>query len=182
MTVPEKGSLIVNPRTGRGVKVGGKTWRRLVKDGLIENNYRDPKELYEIKKDDDVEQKKEELDKVLPRGTHSARGRGKHKGKIVKVRNKLKADEVSKYTAKMASLAVRNNINVLAEMDNDEIELQLEKLILQEMLKKPSLKRQKTKAGKYRTKQPVKSESEESEIEESESESDGDHDEYGDWE
>ena len=33
--VPVKGQIIINPQASRPVKVGGRTWLKLVKDGLV---------------------------------------------------------------------------------------------------------------------------------------------------
>jgi hypothetical protein len=37
--VPNKGDTIINPRTGRPVKVGGKSWLKMVSEGLVEGHY-----------------------------------------------------------------------------------------------------------------------------------------------
>jgi hypothetical protein len=109
-----------------------------VKEGIFEGTYSDPKELYEVKNNNpsDIEKVKAKINKKLPRGKHAVRGRGKHRGKLV-VRNKrMSQKEMSAYTSKMASKAVLNNIEKLSNMENsDDIEAQLEKLILSEMMR-----------------------------------------------
>jgi hypothetical protein len=39
VNAPSKGTHIISPLTNRPCKVGGKAWKKLVKDGLIENNF-----------------------------------------------------------------------------------------------------------------------------------------------
>lgn len=139
--MPKKGDIVINPKTQRPVKVGSRTWLKLVKEGIFDGTYQDPNELYEVADDTNVEEMKIELNKKLPRGKQAVRGRGKHKGKLV-IRNKrMSSKDVSEYTSKIAAQAVRNNIGKLAEMDDEDIEAQLEKLILSEMMKEQQPKR-----------------------------------------
>jgi hypothetical protein len=135
--IPKKGDIIINPNTQRPVKVGSRTWLGLVKQGLVSGHYRDPKELDtvpdEYHEDDQyVEQKIETINKTLPRGRHAVRGRGRYKGKIVSRDKQPSASEISRYTAQIASRAVNNNIEELAE--SDDLEGMLEKMILEEMM------------------------------------------------
>lgn len=39
LNAPSKGTHIISPLTNRPCKVGGKAWKKLVRDGLIENNF-----------------------------------------------------------------------------------------------------------------------------------------------
>ena len=133
--IPKKGDLIINPNTSRPVKVGSRTWLGLVKQGLISGHYRDPRELDTVPEtceDGYVEQKIETINKTLPRGKQAVRGRGRYKGKIVSRNTQPTAEEISRYTAQIASRAVNNNIEELA--DSDDLEGLLEKMIMEEML------------------------------------------------
>ena len=135
--IPKKGDIIINPNTQRPVKVGSRTWLGLVKKGLIVGHYRDEKELDEVpeqyhKDDEYVEQKIETINKTLPRGKQAVRGRGRYKNKIVSRNKQPSSEEISRYTAQIASRAVNNNIEELAECD--DIEGMLEKMIMEEML------------------------------------------------
>jgi hypothetical protein len=138
--IPKKGDFIVNPNTQRVCKVGSRTWLGLVKQGLVSGHYRDPKELAtvpdEYHEDDQyVEQKIETINKTLPRGKQAVRGRGRYKGKIVSRNTQPSAEDISRYTAKVASRAVNNNIEELAELgDDDDLEGMLEKMIMEEMM------------------------------------------------
>ena len=132
LNVPKKGDFIVNPNTQRVCKVGSRTWLELVKKGLVSGHYSDPKELAVIEDGEDIEQKINEINKTLPRGKQSVRGRGKYKGKIVSRNTQPSSEEISRYTAQIAARAVNNNIDELAEAD--DLESMLEKMILEEMM------------------------------------------------
>lgn len=135
--VPKKGDIIINPKTQRPVKVGSRTWLNLVKEGLISGHYKDPKELEQVPEeyytdDNYVEQKIESINKTLPRGKQAVRGRGKYKNKIVSRNTHPSNEEVSRYTAHVASRAVSNNMEQLCE--SDDLETMLQQLIMEEML------------------------------------------------
>jgi hypothetical protein len=129
--IPKKGDIIINPTSQRPVRVGGRTWLGLVKKGLVEGRYTDPKELAKIEEPDMIQKQIEEANKTLPRGQQAVRGRGKYKGKIVSRNKRPDTEDVSRYTAQMASRVVNENIESLA--DCDDLEAELERLILQEM-------------------------------------------------
>ncbi len=152
--IPRKGDIIINPNTQRPVKVGSRTWLNLVKQGVVEGRYTDPKELgqlpeqYEEIPNEEVEEKIEQVNKTLPKHQQAVRGRGRYKGKIVSRNKRLAPEEVSRYTAQVATRAVANNINTLAEYEDDDIEGMLEKMILAEMMggnSKPQAKPKRTK-------------------------------------
>ena len=66
---------IINPKTQRPVKIGSRTWRKLVSDGIIENQKIDePCELYELSGEDNIDQKINELNKSLPITEQAVRG------------------------------------------------------------------------------------------------------------
>ena len=138
--VPMKGQIIINPTTSRPIRVGSRTWLNLVKQGIVSGHYRDDKELatlpekYEELPPEEIEQKIEEVNRTLPRGQQGVRGRGRYKGKIVKRNKRLAPTEVSRYTAQVATRAVANNIEQLANSEDDDIEGMLEKMILEEMM------------------------------------------------
>ena len=80
--------IIINPKTQRPIRIGGRTWLKLVKDGLIEGTYSDPNEICDIV-EENLEEKIEEINRDLPNNVQAVRGRGKYAGKIVK-RNKAR--------------------------------------------------------------------------------------------
>jgi hypothetical protein len=157
--IRKKGDIIINPRTQRPVKVGSRVWLNLVKQGIVEGRYTDPKELgdlpeqYEEIPPQEIEEKIEQVNKTLPKHQQAVRGRGRYKGKIVSRNKRLAPEEVSRYTAQVATRAVANNINTLAEYEDDDIEgIMLEKMILAEMMGGNSKPQAKPKG---RTKQKV---------------------------
>ena len=48
MSLPRKGDIIINPNTSRPIKVGGRSWLKLVKEGVLEGRYSDPNEITNI--------------------------------------------------------------------------------------------------------------------------------------
>jgi hypothetical protein len=136
--IPTKGTLIINPKTSRPIRVGSRTWLNLVKEGVVSGIHRDPKELgdlpeqYEEIPPQEIEEKIEQVNKTLPKHQQAVRGRGRYKGKIVSRNKRLAPEEVSRYTAQVATRAVANNINTLA--DCEDVEGMLEKMILEEMM------------------------------------------------
>jgi hypothetical protein len=166
--VPKKGDFVVNPNTSRPVKVGSRTWKNLVKEGLISGAYSDPKELAII--DENVNDQIEEVNKTLPRGQQAVRGRGKYKGKIVSRSKRADSEDIIKHTAKMASRIVNDNIEQLA--DCDDMEAELERMILEEsvQMKKPKMVRQTTTKRKAKQEEQYKLEEPEEFYEESDDE------------
>ena len=148
--VPRKGDIIINPLTQRPVKVGGRTWLELTKKGLFEARYTDPKELKQLPEkyeEEYVEEQIQELNKRLPRGQQAVRGRGKYKGKLISRNKQPDTEEVSRYTAKMASKVVNENMESLSECE--DLEDELERLILLEMA---NTTKGKTRITKTKTK------------------------------
>ena len=136
----KKGSIIINPKTSSPVKVGGRTWLKLVKEGLLEGVYEDSNELYELlddEKDGDTpfnyDEKIEEINKDLPRGIQAVKGRGKYKNKIVKRKKVPSVLDVQEWTSKIASQAIKDNLDSL-DPDKD-IGEQLEQIIYNELIK-----------------------------------------------
>ena len=127
--VPKKGDIIINPSTSRPIKVGGRSWLKLVKEGVVSGHYTDPKKLAPI--GDNPNKQIEEINKTLPKGVQAVRGRGIYKDHLTTRNKQPDTADVTKYTAQMASRIVNENIDSLA--DCDDIEAELEKLILQEM-------------------------------------------------
>jgi hypothetical protein len=140
--VPAKGSIIINPKTSRPVKVGSRTWLKLVKEGLVDGLYTDPNELYNVQEGDNVEEKIEMINKELPLNQQSVRGRGKYAGKIVKRNKQPTLRETAQYTAKVASRAVADPEVLEQLQEADDFETQLENMILAEMMGKPIKRRQ----------------------------------------
>lgn len=75
---------IKNPNSGRMVKVGGRAWRKLVDDGILEDNYNNPNELYELKEDDDINELKRKYENELNLDYKPVKGRGRYSNKLMK--------------------------------------------------------------------------------------------------
>ena len=135
MSMPSKGDIIINPRTQRPVKIGGRTWLKLVKEGVLTGQYRDPSVLRETYTDeDDLDEMKNQLNSTLPSHKQAVIGRGKHKGKLV-VRNKrIPQKDLASFTSKASAAALARNMDELENLDDDELERRLEELILKEMI------------------------------------------------
>ena len=136
---PNKGDIIINPKTSRPVKVGSRTWLLLVKEGLLQGHYKDEKKLVEQPNDyDETEEVIYKANKTLKnQGKQAVRGRGIYKGSIVSRNLKPKTEEVQKHTAKCASKVMKKftskNEELNLELDDEELEKELERLILQEI-------------------------------------------------
>ena len=134
MSIPRKGDIIINPNTSRPIKVGGRSWLKLVKEGIIEGRYSDPKELGQIEENIDIAEQIRQANEGLPQGVQAVRGRGRYKGKIVKRKQHPKTEDVARHTARLASRKVSENIDNLAEYEtNEDLEAELERMILEEM-------------------------------------------------
>lgn len=128
-TVPKKNDIIINPTTQRPIRVGGRSWLKLVKEGVLSGHYQDPKNLGEI--GENPEQQIEEINKTLPKGKQAVRGRGRYKGQITTRNVKPNTEDVIRSTTETACRVLDDNLDELVESDN--ISEELERLILQEM-------------------------------------------------
>lgn len=149
--IPKRGEFVINPNTNRPVKIGSRIWTELVKKGIIDGKYQDPNELCEIEEITDVETKIEEMNKKLPKYQQAVRGRGIYKNKLV-IRNKAPTtQEITEFTAKSASKVIKNNQSLIT---NDDIDLEdeLEKMIIEEMMKTRPIPMKKSAPIKVPTK------------------------------
>ena len=79
--------FVINPITNRSVRVGGKVYNNLVRQGYFKDEYVDDKILEEFEETENMKLMKdkiEELDDRLPVDLHAVRGRGRYQGKLVK--------------------------------------------------------------------------------------------------
>lgn len=156
-------SYVLNPKSNRMIRVGGKPWRSLVKEGIIANNAIDEsiiKPLFTGNTIEEAKAKKAELmgqvqitkRKDMPtrklRPDHFPSRRGK---KIVEVAKTPRQEEIAQYTAQCASRTLHKHIDQLSDslenaydqcdesdgMDDNvlkEFEENLKHLILEEMI------------------------------------------------
>ena len=130
----KKGDYVLNPNSGRMIKVGGRAWRTAVKEGILEGTYTNPDVLYEVNDGDDVSQLKKDFDEKLNTGEHSVIGRGRFKGKLVKRKRRLTNEEISEHSTQAAVQALKNNRVELDAMTDDDFEAELDRMIMTEML------------------------------------------------
>lgn len=173
----KKTQFVINPNTSRPVKIGSKTWTKLVKDGLIKGadavdtiaQDHIVGDIDDTSLEDEVQEKITDLNKEMPVDQQIVKGRGKFKGKLVKRKKaQVNIKEISEQVATAASVAISNNIDQLADVDPDDIEGLLKSLIMEELITPASSPvrntRTRTSRGKYRLQS-------ESETEDSDSES-----------
>lgn len=142
-----KVEFVINPNTNRQIRVGGKSWLKLVKNGVIERgDYLPPNCAYKLREseyeDEDERMKKLNKEKQrmidndeIPEGVHPVISK---KNQIVYQKPKLTARESSEITSE-AALDVIDKIQSgeidLPEMNRDDARDYLQKLIFDEMLR-----------------------------------------------
>ena len=136
--IPRKGDVIISPKTNRPIRVGSTAWRSLAREGIVPNYYTDPKVLCNAQSEEEVESKINELNQTLPYTHQAVRGRGHYKNQIVSRVKQPGVEIITKTTAKKASKLMKEKSNELEDMDEEELERELEKLILGEIVKKKS--------------------------------------------
>lgn len=148
---PSKGDIIINPTTQRPVRVGGRIWHKLVKKGIVKGHYKPKPEP----KPEPVEPK--------PEPTEPTTGLSE-------------PEQVSKL-AKLAAKTLIKNVDVLA--DSDDIDLDLENMILAKLksTSKGSKKQQEHNQAYIEGIRGAKKQSCGYEIEEWEEDSDSDYSE-----
>ena len=134
-SIPKKGDIIINPNTQRPVKVGSRTWLKLVKEGVVEGQYKDPKEIYSLEDGDDEEDLIAQFNQSLPMNQQAVRGRGKYANKIVKRNKQPSTRATARHTVRATARKVKDPqvYEQLQEADNFEDEL--EQMIMAELTK-----------------------------------------------
>ena len=161
--LPKIGDYIINPSTGRTVKVGSKVWIKLVKSNIVSGDCVDEHVIDDIEDDcsqGELDEKLTQIKAQLPMGITATRGRGKYANKIVKRHKQLNIQEITKKTSKLASKIVNRD----EDIDEDE----LEQMIFNELMigKPKKVKQTQKKSANYQTKEITdcsQSESEEDE-------------------
>ena len=171
----KKTQFVINPNTSRPVKIGSKTWTKLVKDGLIKGadavdaiaQDHIVGDIDDTSLEDEVQEKITDLNKEMPVDQQVVKGRGKYKNKLVKRKKaQVNIKEISEQVATAASVAISNNIDQLADVDPDDIEGLLKSLIMEELITPASSPvrntRTRTSRGKYRLQSESETEDSES--------------------
>jgi hypothetical protein len=142
MSTLKKGDYIVNPKTGRTVKVGNRTWLKLVKEGLVDSSFSDPAVLSDTYELSNLDEQKDQINMTLPDNKQAVIGRGVHKGKLVARHKTLGMRDM----LKKVSSTVVNHKTDLEDLSDAELELKLESLLLGDM-GQPQLERTESRAN-----------------------------------
>ena len=132
---------VLNPKTNRMIKIGGKPWRKLVREGMLPNTATDspvldrssttepsnnvifeaetPEQAGAAKEEILTEKVKNELKAKTQKLTKEEHPRRKGK-KIVKVVTAPKHEDLAKYTAQCASRTLHKHINDLTDQLESE--------------------------------------------------------------
>ena len=137
----DKIESVLNPKTGRPIRVGGKLYNS----------------LYDINENDDVEFVKNELSKKLPFNETAVRGKKgtKFENKIVKRKKVPNANEVATETIKRTASKIKNKE---IDCDDDDFAKNLEEMILAELLGNEKPKKSKPIPIKRENAKPKKRE------------------------
>jgi len=132
--VYKKGEIIINPKTQRPVKVGGRIWLKLVREGLLVGECKDDNEIYTVQEEDNIEQKIQEFNKSLPPNQHAVRGRGKYANKIVKRHKQPNIIDTTKHTVKTTARKIKDRDVYEDLQEGGNFEEDLEALIMTELM------------------------------------------------
>lgn len=128
---------IINPNTNKPVKIGGRVYLNLIRDGILKNqNYKDPKILYDIDEKDneqDIIIKKKKIKEKLNINEDIVKGRGKYKGKLVKKHKQPNTQDVIKHTLKKTSRKLKDKKIYDEIYETDNYEDNFEKMMLKEL-------------------------------------------------
>lgn len=135
---------IINPLTHKNVKVGGRTYQRLVNDNIIMAvKEKDDNILFEVNEGTPEDEKKNALENAkkvvtLPIGYQAVHGRGKYKDKIVKRRLSPNVEDIKTLTAKVSAKLISENGDSLYDSDISDSDLEeiIKKLLDEEIAKK----------------------------------------------
>lgn len=148
--------MIKSPVSGRQIKMGGRVWQELLKQGMVEENEEETNEVYEAETEQDavavekfINRKRNVKMKNIPAKPNRGKKKVVRKGKKIKSTPKvLKSADVADWTAQCASQVVYGSMDALTqrledvyertgdigENDQDEFEGDLKDLILQRMI------------------------------------------------
>ena len=143
---------VVNPKTNRPVKKGGRIWRKLIKEGLIEDDFVDDNVLCSVEETDDTDDIIEECQQDLDFTEQAVRGRGKYAGKIVK-RKKQFHEPSARSAVKKTGRKLKNREVYDELLEADDFESELERLIMAEINNPTTNKRTKATRNKKLTSQ-----------------------------
>jgi len=127
--------IVINPQTQRPIKVGGRIWLKLHKEGILQGDFKAKNEIYTIKEDEDEDEIQDKINNAtreLPDGVQAVRGRGKYAGKIVKRKQQPTVIQTTRR-------AVRKTAEIIQEpevyenlQNSNDFQGELEELIMRE--------------------------------------------------
>lgn len=127
--------IVINPQTQRPIKVGGRIWLKLHKQGILEGEFKAKNEIYSIKEDDDegeIQNKINDANEKLPDGIQAVRGRGKYAGKIVKRRLQPSTEQTTRSAIRKTAQVIREPEVYENLQNSDDFQGELEELIMRE--------------------------------------------------
>ena len=125
---------VKNPLTKRPIKVGGRVYIRMQKQGYFQDNdYADKQILEDLGEETEniklIKKKIDELNQELPKNQQAVKGRGKYKNKIVKRYRKLPKKETTPSISEERAQA-RQLMELLHSLPEDgDMETQLAELL-----------------------------------------------------
>ena len=163
-------SYIINPKSGRTIRVGSKTWKQLVSDQLIEG---DITPIYESTDKEELKVAKKILKRqsLGPRKMHIIAG-----NKIIEVNKRITSSEMTNHAVKSAGAVFKKirtgEIDIPEEMDDDQLAKYLEKCVMAECvggehkIEKPKPKRKRApNKPKFQVQTPLPTDAETTEQE-----------------
>ncbi len=130
---PNSTEFISNPITKRPIKVGGRVYLRLQKQGYFQEGYLDDQILEEFGGETEnmklMKDKIEEFNQELPENQQAVKGRGRYKNKIVKRYRKLPKKAPQKPVISESSEQARIIMALLRSLPEGDMETQLADLL-----------------------------------------------------
>ena len=138
MNRKNRNEYVRSPVTNRQIKVGGRAYNKLVKEGYFEEGYDDDNILQEFGGEETenmvlMKDKIDELNGTLPKSIRAVRGRGRYKNKIVKKYSRSRKQPKPKRKKTIERQQARQILDQIADLDFEgDPEGQLAELIRQQ--------------------------------------------------
>lgn len=155
-------SMVINPLTNRTVKVGGKTWRKLIRDGIIKKE--EVSNVLYVAKDKEHAQFALNIlkeNKEIPKNKYIS----KSGNKIICKSKPLSQAELSKYVSETSIQIFNENKNNtdLTDLDDAELSEVFQKMIMERMISNQPNTLPNSPKPKFRLETPVEEEEEDEE-------------------
>lgn len=146
-------NYIVNPNTNRKIRIGSKTYLKLIREGVIaDTHYVGTQQIPNDKtgenhidisdvKGDELKELIETETEKLENGYVAVPGRGKYKNKLVKRKKNIKSEDLSAIATKASVKVIKDHLPQITNhsnhfQDDDEgLEKLIQELVASEMLK-----------------------------------------------